>query len=236
MDFDSQSNLWWSPFKRIGDIDVFHVDLAPNERFESVAFGSLNSDERARCRKFLFPGPKRRFALCRAALRRILCQRVACANDQLSFEQNEHGKPYAVVNRRGVPIRFNVSHSGRHGLLAVAPSGRLGIDIEERTNNRHIDLLSETVFGPNERAELETVTGQRKIAMFFSLWTVKEALVKALGVGMSLDTSEFEVPAGMRHGDKRGLFEFPHMQGPKWQIEDLGNSDFAAAIAYENKP
>ena len=146
-----QTDVWWRPFRRIDEIEVFYVDLAPNDRFEAAAFGLLNADERARWRKFMFPGPKRRFALCRGALRRHISDLVGCTNDQLTFGENEHGKPYALVSGRRVPISFNVTHSGRHGLLAFGSSARLGVDIEERVSNRHIDLLSETVFGPNER-------------------------------------------------------------------------------------
>ena len=228
-----QTDVWWRPFRRIEEIDVFYVDLAPNERFEAAAFGLLNVAERARWRRFAFPGPKRRFALCRGALRTHISDRVGCTNDQLTFGENEHGKPYALVSGRRLPISFNVTHSGRHGLLAIGSSARLGVDVEERVSNRHIDLLSESVFGPNERSELKMVEGQRKIAMFFKLWTVKEALVKALGVGMSLDTSEFEVPEKMRRGEKRDVFVFPHLPKIKWQLEDISDRRFAAAIAYE---
>ncbi len=228
-----QTDVWWRPFRRIDEIDVFYVDLAPNDRFEAAAFGLLNADERTRWGKFMFPGPKRRFALCRGALRKHISDRVGCTNDQLTFGENEHGKPYALVSGRHVPISFNVTHSGRHGLLAFGSSARLGVDIEERVSNRHIDLLSETVFGPNERSEIKSVEGQRKIAMFFKLWTVKEALVKALGVGMSLDTSEFEVPEAMRRGDKRSEFVFPHLPKIRWQLEDISDRRFSAAIAYE---
>lgn len=228
-----ETGVWWRPFRRIDEIDVFYVDLAPNERFEAAAFGLLNVAERARSRRFAFPGPKRRFALCRGALRRIICDEVECTNDQLTFGENRHGKPYGLVSGQRVPMSFNVTHSGRHGLLAFGSTARLGVDIEERASNRHIDLLSETVFGPNERSELDSVEGQQKIAMFFKLWTVKEALVKALGVGMSLNTSEFEVPEKMRRGGKRDVFVFPHLPGIRWQLEDLSEPRFAAAIAYE---
>ena len=230
----SQSNSWWHLFKRIDDIEIFHVDLTPNDDFEAVAFSWLDGDERERWRRFLFAGPKRRFALCRAALRREICDRVGCQNGQLSFEEAEHGKPFAVVDGTRVPISFNVTHSGQHGLIAFGSTERLGIDIEERTANRHIELLSETVFGPNERRELASVAGQRKIELFFNLWTVKEALVKALGVGMSLDPSEFEVPLAMRRGARRGVFRFPHLPDTEWQIENLSNEHFAAAIAYDS--
>lgn len=233
---DCLDNVWWRPFKRVHDIDVFYVDLAPNDRFESAAFGWLCLEERNRWRKFMFPGPKRRFAMCRAALRRILCDRLGCTNEQLTFGESEHGKPFAVVNGRRVSINFNVTHSGRHGLLAFKSLGRIGIDVEERRSYRHIDLVSESVFGVTERRELKSVQGQRKAEMFFKLWTVKESLVKALGAGMSIDTSLFEVPERMRRGEKRDVFVFPQLPETRWQLEDISEGRFAAAIAYEFPP
>ena len=227
------SQRWWRPFRKIDHIVVEHVDLRQNPQFEENALTWLNDQELQRWERFLFPGPKRRFALCRAALRHQLCECLDCSNDQLSFEESEHGKPAALVRGRLAPISFNISHSGDHGLLAFASSGRIGVDVEERVENRHIDLLCDTVLGPNERREISTVSGQEKIAMFFKLWTVKEALIKALGVGIALDTSLFEVPTRMRRGAKRALFQFPHLPNARWQIDDISDDRFAAAIAYE---
>ena len=227
------SQPWWHPLTEINSIAIEHVDLRPNADFEACALTWLNDQELQRWERFLFPGPKRRFALCRSALRRQLCKRLDCSNDQLSFEESEHGKPSALVRGRIAPVSFNVSHSGNHGLLAFAPEGKIGVDVEERVENRHIDLLCDTVLGPDERREISTLSGQEKIAMFFKLWTVKEALIKALGVGIALDTSLFEVPARMRRGAKRALFQFPHLPNVRWQIDDISDDRFAAAIAYE---
>ena len=227
------SQRWWQPFREIDHIVIERVDLRRNLQFEENALMWLNDQELQRWEKFLFPGPKRRFALCRAALRHQLCGRLGCSNDQLSFEESEHGKPSALVRGRLAPISFNISHSGDHGLLAFAPSGRIGVDVEERVENRHIDLLCDTVLGPNERREISTLSGQEKIAMFFKLWTVKESLIKALGVGIALDTSLFEVPVRMRRGANRALFQFPRLPNVRWQIEDISDDRFAAAIAYE---
>ena len=226
------TDVWWLDIARVNEIDVFRVDLSPNATFESLAYEWLDNEERSRWRRFAFPGPKRRFALCRAALRRILCERFDCVNDQLTFEEAERGKPYALVDGEVAGVSFNVSHSGRHGLIAVASSGRIGVDVEERVDNRHIDLISEAVFGPNEQRELAAVKGQEKIATFFHLWTVKESLIKAIGAGFSLDPSTFEVPRAMRQGTKNSAFEFPQFPGEKWRIVDLSNDEFAAALAY----
>ncbi len=227
------ADYWWRPFKKIDDIEISHVDLTPEIEFEAEAFEWLNAEERVRWERFLFPGPKRRFALCRSALRRLLCERLRCTNDDLTFAEMEFGKPYAIVQGKPASISFNVSHSGGHGLIAVAAEGRIGVDVEERVSNRHLDLLVDTVLGPNERNEIGSLSGGQKLSMFFNLWTVKEALIKALGAGISLDTSKFEVPSAMRKGAKRSVFKFPHLSDVRWQLEDLSTDEFAAAIAYE---
>ena len=54
--------------------------------------------------------------------------------------------------------------------------------------------IAKTVFTPVERAELALADDERKIGLFFSLWTMKEARIKALGTGCSLNPSRFEIP------------------------------------------
>ena len=137
---------------------------------------------------------------------------------------------------RPAPISFNVSHSGEHGLIAFAEQGRLGVDVEERSAQRNLDGLIRTVLGPAEQAELEMACGNHKLHLFFNLWTIKEALIKALGTGLSLDMSRFEVPSAMRRGETTSMFQFPHLPTFRWRLENLGNEHFAAALAHELDP
>ena len=225
---------WYSPLKIVDTATVVHVDLRKNTAHETVALAWLNECERERWRRFLFDGPRRRFALCRAALRAILCKRLGCENMQLEFETAEHGKPMALVDGMPVSVSFNVSHSGEHGLIAIAPEGRLGVDVEERVAHRNMDLLIDGVFGPSEQAELASARGGDKIHLFFRLWTIKEALIKALGTGFALDPSTFEVPSEMFSGEMKFAMKLPPAPEVTWQVEDLGNERFAAAIAQED--
>ena len=230
---DSASRRWWSPFREIETATIIHIDLTPHAAHEASAFLWLNDCERARSRKFVHLGARRRFALCRAALRAILCARLGCDNERLAFGEGEHGKPFALVNDTPVPISFNLSHSGRHGLIALAPEGRLGVDVEERANRRDFDRIIETVFGANERADLKRARGRDKVHLFYKLWTIKEALIKALGTGFSLDPVTFEAPEAMRRGSSSGIFRFPHSPATQWLVEYIGNRRFAAAFAHE---
>ena len=123
---------------------------------------------------------------------------------------------------RGKPanINFNVSHSGEHGLIAVAAEGRLGVDVEERTDRRDLDGLIATMLGPHEQAMLRSASSSRKRHLFFEFWAVKEALIKAVGLGLSLDMSRFELPPAKRRGMRTAEFRFPRcpLSGGGWKI------------------
>ena len=183
--------------------------------------------------RFLYDSPRRRYTLCRAALRSVLCAELGCQNRHLAFETSEHGKPYARVRWLHAPISFNVNHSGAHGLISVSPRGRIGVDVEECIPRPNIGLLMESVLTPEEQAELAAMRGHRKLRAFFSLWTFKEALSKAHGMGLSLDVARFEVPPAMRSGERSGVFHFADLSESEWRLDNLDSADFAAALAHE---
>ena len=218
----------------VGGIDVAHVDLRPDPERENEAVAWLDPAERERLDRFRIPRPRREYALCRAALRAGLCERLDCANDDLSFGYHEHGKPFALVRGRAVPASFNVSHSTPHGLIGLAAQGRLGIDVEARRADRDFDGIAGVVFGPQERATVAVAWGEDKIRLFYRLWTLKEAVIKALGTGFSLNPSGFEVPSIMLHGADSGRLRCPRVPADTWQLACLADTRFAAAIAWED--
>ena len=234
---------WWQPFATVGNAVIDHVDLTPHTAREASALEWLDEEECARWHRYRHPRPKRQFVLCRAALRAILCERLGCGNDDLGFATSDHGKPIALV--RGTPARvhFNVSHGGAHGLIALAGGGRIGVDIEERTPRHDPDGAIAKAFAPEERRALAAAEGDCKIRLFFRLWTCKEALIKGIGSGFSLDSSSFEIPVSMYHrrgpasrAIRRAIFRFPHLPKVRWRLEDLSTADFAAAVAHELTP
>ncbi|MCY3769240.1 MAG: 4'-phosphopantetheinyl transferase superfamily protein [Gammaproteobacteria bacterium] len=227
---------WVRKFRETGDVAVIHVDLTPQEDRERHALSWLDDDEQVRWHRYRYDRPRREFALCRSALRSILCRRLDCKNAQLSFGTARHGKPFARIGGVPASISFNVSHSGKHGLVGIAPQGRLGVDVEERIPRIDLEGIGKMVFGPYEQRDLTLMGGSEKNHFFFALWTLKEALIKALGTGFSLDPSRFEIPSTMRRGARNSLFRFPHLPNVTWKLENLGNTDFAATIAHELDP
>ena len=227
---------WWSPWREANGATILYVDLTNNEEREAHAFAMLDEEEQARCQRFLSVRARSQFVLCRAALRVALSERLGCANRALSFAYLEHGKPFATVDGRRADVGFNVSHSGRHGLIAIGAHDRLGVDVEERVSKRDLEGIGSLVYGSTERRLLAAATGRDKVHLFYRLWSMKEALIKALGSGFSLNPSRFEVPPAMLQGERSGSFRFPHAQSSEWRLLDLGEPRFAAALAYRVSP
>ncbi len=226
---------WWKPLPTTSGVAISHIDLSPDPVCEREAFEWLDGEERWAWQKYM-PGPRRRFSLCRAALRALLCDYLGCSNQSLAFATSDHGKPFAVLAGKASEVAFNVSHTLSQGLIALAPSGRLGIDVEERVPKHSLDALIESVMGAHEQAELGALEPDARLHLFYRFWTFKEALIKALGTGFSTDPSRFELPSDIRLGAKSGTFRFPHIPGTAWALEDLGTGEYAAALAYELLP
>ena len=221
------------PLVEAGAATVVHVDLSPDPAREAAALAWLDGEEMARWHRSRHARARRQFVLCRAALRAILCEQLDCANADLRFEALDHGKPGALVGDEPVTTSFNVSHSGNHGLIAFAPRGRLGVDVEERHHRHDPDGPVNDVFAPREQEELAKLSAADKLDLFFRLWTLKEAAIKALGTGFSLDPAGFEIPVSMYRCRSHASFTFPRLPDVRWRLDDIGNADFAAAVAHE---
>ena len=145
-------------------------------------------------------GPRREFALCRAALRANLCHLLDCTNERLSFGFGEHGKPFALVaGREGFDELQPQPQHRTWTEFAFAARGRLrkriGVDAEVRRPDRDFDGIGERgCSGWRNERPCAAARGVDKVRLFYRLWALKEALIKALGTGFSLNPSRFEVP------------------------------------------
>lgn len=101
--------------------------------------------------------------------------------DESTLRYGENGKPFLP----GGPA-FNLSHSGAWCILAVG-EGSVGADIEQ-LDARHLEIAPE-VCTPGELAWMREEPPER----FYMLWTWKESVVKATGLGMTLEPASFEV-------------------------------------------
>lgn len=130
------------------------------------------------------------------------------APDQIKICYNPYGKPY-IANLRH--FKFNISHSGKYVAIATSKY-KIGIDIEQIQN---IDLtIAKRCFTPGEYAYICSCENPRNA--FYQMWTLKESYIKAVGKGLHLPLSAFEISidnksAYLKTYNKHNLM-FIHMQ------------------------
>ncbi|WP_157766688.1 4'-phosphopantetheinyl transferase family protein [Caballeronia sordidicola] len=164
------------------DIDVWHIALELDRSPADIPF--LDDDEQARTMRYRLRADQIRFAETRSVLRELLAGYMRSDPVTVRFALSARGKP-KLDAATAAGLSFNVSHAGAHALIAVSRRRNVGVDIEqvdETLDWRELAMLACT---DDERCSLEEVTGGQQHALFFRCWTAKEALLRALGLGIT---------------------------------------------------
>ena len=215
----------------MGRINLHHVDLTMAAQWEAAALAWLDGTEQKRREQLHTTTQKREFTLCRSALRHLVCCRLGCWNGQLTFGRQPRGKPFAIVKGAAHPVAFNVSHSGQHGLVALAQGGSLGVDVEERRQRVHQEGIAARMFAPEEQDTLSSTPEERRLFTFYRFWTLREAVGKALGCGLTAGSEAFVLPQAIRCGAASGIVTLNSPPRTRWWVRDLGTACFAAAVS-----
>jgi 4'-phosphopantetheinyl transferase len=96
--------------------------------------------------------------------------------------RTERGKPYAPQLAQ---LDFNLTHAREQVLIAIAREQPLGVDLERVDREIEIDDIARRYFSATEADAIEALAPERKLVAFLRLWTCKEAVLKALGEGIS---------------------------------------------------
>lgn len=145
--------------------------------------------ELARAERFHFEHDARRYRASHAALRQLLARRTGLDPLALHFEQGTYGKPRLATAQAP---HFNLSHSGGWALIGICASAPIGVDIEAPRAMDDLLALAERNFSPRELEALRGLPENRQPQAFLRCWTRKEACLKALGSGLSVEPSVFE--------------------------------------------
>jgi 4'-phosphopantetheinyl transferase len=195
--------------------------------------------EEARARRFAEPY-RDRWVAGRGLLRRLLAQATSGEPAALQFAYGAHGKPAldprSIPPLEGLPLTFNVSHSGALGLFAFARGREVGVDIEQ-IRARRSDQVADRFFHRNESFRLRAIPGEeQRRAAFFAVWCCKEAFIKATGAGLSQSMSSFEFVLGDHGPAAVAWHRDDDRAAARWSVHLLSPSaGYAAALVAERR-
>ena len=210
------------------------AEYAPHER----ALGSLlEAGELDRGARFYFDSDRVRHLVSHGVLRALAGHYLDRPPAALRFGQGAYGKPHLAGDDAGGLV-FNLSHSGDVVLIALARTGRVGVDVEcwtQRRDAHGIDRIAESVFSSAERAALRALAPVDRRAASFMVWSRKEAYIKATGLGVSHGLGHFDVSADIGEArllaDRRGAVD-----GADWALYDLAlGHGYSGALAIDDR-
>lgn len=173
----------------LGAVHVWIAELDDLQPMVSSLVDLISGEERSRAMRLRSTQLRLRFITAHAIVRTVLASYIDLAADEIELEVTPQGKPFLA----DAAVAFNVSQSEGIVACAVAVGGRIGIDIEMVRAVPDADSLAARYFAPAEAAAYGQVAEPERPAAFFSVWTRKEAFVKALGGGQPCPLQEFEV-------------------------------------------
>jgi 4'-phosphopantetheinyl transferase len=172
-----------------GAAEVFALDLHCEALQDAQAY--LTSAERWTAYRLQNDQRRTQFITARALLRLLLSERLGVKPRALPITYSCHGKPQLAGTYRNA-WQFSVSHSGAAVLIALCRDRAIGVDVERLRSTRWPSLLAR-VCDPHELAQARAEILLVGESAFFERWVAKEAVLKALGLGMTVSPTLIEL-------------------------------------------
>ena len=149
---------------------------------DSLSSTLLSDGERSKMLSYRNLDAAARYVITRSLVRAVLGELLRVSPRDVDVRVTDLGKPILAED-----LHFNVSHSGDLITLAVSQDRAVGIDVERRREVQRVSALITRWLTPPEREEVAALarSGLDESDAFLRVWSVKEAKLKALGVGIS---------------------------------------------------
>jgi len=175
-----------------GEARVVLFDATPWNAFETEASALLDADERKRAARFRFERDRCTYVVAHALWRVVLAVCLERDPAELPLDFPPSGQPRLP----GTPFATSLSHSGPVVLMAVGAARMLGVDVERWPPRIPLDGLLPAICAPDEASSLRALSTPERERALLQLWTRKEALLKAFGIGLAQAPAAFRVTPG----------------------------------------
>jgi 4'-phosphopantetheinyl transferase len=208
----------------VDEVHIWSADLRVGGATLCTCWDLLSPEEMRVALGHRFAKDRREFIVTRALLRQILAHYAGQTTADLCFDSNSSGKP---VLRGTQSLHFSVSHSRDFALLAIAHS-QVGIDVEYVQTIVLRQTEIEQYLARPEQSRLQALPAKARAVALYRCWTQKEAVLKALGVGLLFPPRHVNVLSDSRWSHVVSAL------GRNWLVREVAAPvGYAAAVAIE---
>jgi 4'-phosphopantetheinyl transferase len=172
------AHLWWA-------IPEHFTDARELARYRAV----LNDEERQKTDRFRFARDRQLCLLARVLARTTLSRYDSVGPADWRFRSNRYGRP--AIETPTSSLHFNLSHTNGLVVCLVCRDREVGVDVEPRNRSGEWLDLATRFFSPGEAAALRRVEAHERPRRFLEYWTLKEAYIKARGMGLAIPLGDF---------------------------------------------
>ena len=167
-----------------GNIILYTCSLDRLRHKVHTLFEYLILEEQNYAKSYKTPELSENYIISHSILRMILSIHSKMSVYEMKFILGEYGKPYISSNYQN--IQFNMSHSKDMVCIVVTKDKEIGVDIEFKNSTLDVEELQHLVLSVQEKMYMDTLSSQTaKQNLFYCIWTLKEAIIKAMGIGLS---------------------------------------------------
>jgi 4'-phosphopantetheinyl transferase len=173
-------------------LEQTEADVPAGNEWFSASEGSLLESMR-------FEKRRRDWRLGRWTAKRAMAAYVNLPSDIHSLREIEirpaaSGAPESFIFGQKTAVKLSLSHRGGRALCVIALGRKLGCDLE-LVESRD-DSFIKDFFTVNEQEMVNRMPENRRSMLSTLLWSAKESALKALQVGLRMDTALLEVSSG----------------------------------------
>jgi 4'-phosphopantetheinyl transferase len=170
-----------------GEAHIWLVDPEAVREEVTGRLSLLSAEERARMASFRFASDRDAYAAAHLLLRAALnwCAPEVPPEDW-ELTDSRLDRPEVVAPTVFPRLRFNISHTRSLVACVVTREIDCGVDVEVQRQVEDMEELAARVLSPTEMSHLMALPTPLRPGRFFRYWTLKEAYVKARGLGLSL--------------------------------------------------
>ncbi len=197
-------------------VEIWHLAVADDFSHPWAAYEqTLCPEETEKASRFVRLCDRRHYTAAHALLRVMLSSFADVPPKEWRFLAGPQGRPEIEPGLSPLPLRFSLSHTEQLVAATLTLGRPVGLDVE--LVDRSLDDMDSVIrlFAKEEIRFLQDCGHLRRRHAFFEIWTMKEAFVKATGLGLSLPLDQFAVTLE----PYRLLFAPAEWDGPEtWQF------------------
>ncbi len=230
-----------------GDIHIWFIAVNQLLDNKNTYWSILSTDEKSRSSRYIFPIHRDSYIVTHACVRTILSsylqtQEINIKPADIPINITEYGKPfldYSIIEkgiwkRQNDLERIDFNLSGTYGLsvLVVSAFKNTGIDIEYIKPFSDLYTFIDKNFSQREIDEIISIDSEYKLESFYRIWCIKEAYIKAIGVGFTKSVKDIVLLPEIKDGKVTTLYRDSGKM--RWDIRSIHyKNEYIGAVARE---